>query len=296
MTFDQLETFITVVECGSFSRAADKLFLTQTALGHRISNIEKELGVVLLLRNRGISQVKLTAEGDRFIEIAKEIIKLWGQAMNLQEKKTRKAINISCANSMYNFFIPLILRRLIDNGFRPNAISSGTKQALYGIKLGDIDVAINSNDIDINDTSYIVDEIAEEQLVMMSHIGTAYGERISVKELDFEECFVIRWNSAFVNWCKKMFPDSGEHTAFFENVSLVEKAMHDDRWAVVPMSIADNYINNGYPFKKSIIEEELPSRKICLISKVPVTSARPLILKTMRDILKDFDGVTILDN
>ena len=50
MNFDRLQTFRLVVQLGSFSRAAEELFLSQPAVSLQIRHLEKELGVVLLER------------------------------------------------------------------------------------------------------------------------------------------------------------------------------------------------------------------------------------------------------
>jgi len=56
-----LEAFVAVAELGSFSRAAQRLNLTQTALSHRIRKIEEDLGTRLLVRTS--REVSLTMAG-----------------------------------------------------------------------------------------------------------------------------------------------------------------------------------------------------------------------------------------
>ena len=46
----QLDAFSMVIRTGSFSKAAKKLFVTQSALSHRIKALEEELGTVLIIR------------------------------------------------------------------------------------------------------------------------------------------------------------------------------------------------------------------------------------------------------
>jgi DNA-binding transcriptional LysR family regulator len=48
----QLKALRAIVETGSFSIAADRLRLTQSALSHQIKNLEEELGETLLIRGR----------------------------------------------------------------------------------------------------------------------------------------------------------------------------------------------------------------------------------------------------
>ena len=50
MDLDNLKAFIHVAEKGSFSRAADTLYITQPAVSKRISNLESELNTTLFDR------------------------------------------------------------------------------------------------------------------------------------------------------------------------------------------------------------------------------------------------------
>ena len=45
MTFLEIEAFLKIAQCGSFSAAAEKLYITQPALGRRIRALEEELGI-----------------------------------------------------------------------------------------------------------------------------------------------------------------------------------------------------------------------------------------------------------
>ena len=56
MEFRQLRYFVRIVECGSFSRAAEHLNVAQPALSRHVRNLEAELGVKLLERTgRGVT-------------------------------------------------------------------------------------------------------------------------------------------------------------------------------------------------------------------------------------------------
>jgi DNA-binding transcriptional LysR family regulator len=57
----QLATFVAVAEEGSFTRAADRLHVVQSAVSAGVRNLEKELGVMLF--DRSTHRVKLTDAG-----------------------------------------------------------------------------------------------------------------------------------------------------------------------------------------------------------------------------------------
>jgi DNA-binding transcriptional LysR family regulator len=69
-----VEAFYWVATLKSVSRAAEKLFITQSAMSSRIAALEDELGVLLL--DRRDKQVRLTAAGSRFIVMAERLLTL----------------------------------------------------------------------------------------------------------------------------------------------------------------------------------------------------------------------------
>ena len=59
MNLRQLKYFVSVVEAGNMTRAAEQLHVAQTALGMQIRQIEEDLGVALLVRHsRGVEPTK----------------------------------------------------------------------------------------------------------------------------------------------------------------------------------------------------------------------------------------------
>lgn len=70
--FYQLRYFLAVVETGSFTKAAERSFVTQPTLSAGIQKLEASLGVRLFHRSN--RRVFLTEAGTRFVERAKAII------------------------------------------------------------------------------------------------------------------------------------------------------------------------------------------------------------------------------
>lgn len=72
-----VEAFYWVASLKSVTRAAEKLFLTQSAMSSRIAALEEELGVLLL--DRRDKHFKLTVAGTRFLVYAKRMLELQRQ-------------------------------------------------------------------------------------------------------------------------------------------------------------------------------------------------------------------------
>jgi len=70
--FDELSAFVEVARWNSFSRAAEKLFVTQPAISAKIRSLEEEVGARLFDRSGG--KVSLTAAGKAFQKYAEEAL------------------------------------------------------------------------------------------------------------------------------------------------------------------------------------------------------------------------------
>ncbi len=71
MDIRQIQYFLSIVETGSFSAAADEHYISQSSLSKKIIALEKELGVPLFDRSK--RKVFLTDAGEVFLEHARKI-------------------------------------------------------------------------------------------------------------------------------------------------------------------------------------------------------------------------------
>lgn len=72
MRLEQIHYYLTIVECGSITKAAGKLYISQPALSKQIALLEDEIGVKLLKRQaRGI---RLTEAGEQFAADCRKIM------------------------------------------------------------------------------------------------------------------------------------------------------------------------------------------------------------------------------
>ena len=72
MNIKQCETFLRLVEEGSISKAAQKMFFSKQGLSRAIQSLENELGVQLFLRTS--SGITLSHDGERILPEMKQIV------------------------------------------------------------------------------------------------------------------------------------------------------------------------------------------------------------------------------
>jgi len=80
VTLRQLRAFITVLECGSFSEAADTMHLSQAALSGLVKELESRLGVRLLDRNT--RSVGASVVGTAFEPMVRRVLADLDEALN----------------------------------------------------------------------------------------------------------------------------------------------------------------------------------------------------------------------
>ncbi|MBM7368552.1 LysR family transcriptional regulator [Gordonia hydrophobica] len=100
MEFRQLEYLSAVAETGRFSKAAERCFVSQSAISHQIAALERELEVVLF--DRSTRRVELTQAGEILLPRARELLRLRDDAVAAvrpQPDRVRIAANMSFANA-----------------------------------------------------------------------------------------------------------------------------------------------------------------------------------------------------
>lgn len=92
----QLQTFFTIVNTGSFSKAEETAFISRQALKKQIDALESELGFQLFRRtSKGI---QLTGEGQRFYEGARSLTSQMNELVELCRNMSREAITVRISN------------------------------------------------------------------------------------------------------------------------------------------------------------------------------------------------------
>ena len=131
MNLYYIDTFINVVESGSFSKAAEDLHISSTGVMKQIASIEEELGVQLLLRS--FKGVALTESGKVFFSECSRLLDVYNGIL----KNIRRAASSAIS--------PVVI------GFAPiNPMDSFIRICRRSSKLMQIPVSIISFATDIN--------------------------------------------------------------------------------------------------------------------------------------------------
>lgn len=104
-----LKTFVEVVHSGNFSKAAEALFVTQSAVSRRVKYMEDQYGTMLLNRSGPVLQP--TEAGWLVYEKARRMLALESElAKGLQTINDRKSLAFACTRPFGITFLPGIIK------------------------------------------------------------------------------------------------------------------------------------------------------------------------------------------
>ena len=110
MTFLQLKYFIEITSCGSISKAAKNLYITQPSLSNAVKELETEIGVELF--SRAPKGVSLTADGIEFLGYARQVVEQTSllEQRYLNKKPPRRLCAISTQHYAFavNAFVNMV--------------------------------------------------------------------------------------------------------------------------------------------------------------------------------------------
>ncbi|GLK67707.1 LysR substrate-binding domain-containing protein [Hansschlegelia plantiphila] len=107
---DQLRTFIAIVDTGSFTRAADVVFKTQSAVSMQMKRLEERVGRAIFARDgRG---VKLTDDGERLLDYARRIVHISREAVSaFEDDALTGRVRLGLPDDYAERYLPEILAR-----------------------------------------------------------------------------------------------------------------------------------------------------------------------------------------
>ena len=264
MTSSEIEAFLAVCRYKNISRAAQALFISQSSLSTRVRILEQELGCSLFARGKGIREVTLTKEGERFYGLAAEYMSVVERMMSVKRENKPERLRVSSLNSIGTYLLSPVYERFMEEA--PGAVLEvqdlETGPACRSVEEGRTDLAFVSSRRGSPQT--VFRPVFSEPFVFVCAASGAYPDEVELPMLDLERELYVRWCDESEQWHRDAF--NGEkpqlqleimsQLAFF-----IERGGH---WAIVPASVAGGLTAAG-AVKRCSANFELPRRTIsCL--------------------------------
>lgn len=113
MTIDtiSLQCFIAAAEGGSFTKAAERVSRTQSAVSQQVAKLENLLGKILFKRGKVL---EMTSEGELFLNYSKQIVKLHHEAIDcFKEPDLKGEVRFGIPDTFANAFLYEVLSEFI---------------------------------------------------------------------------------------------------------------------------------------------------------------------------------------
>lgn len=202
MDTELLKTFLEVNRTRHFGKAADNLFLTQSAVSARIRQLEQLLGVALFTRTR--NNVQLTPQGERLLRHADSILSTWSRARQeiAAPGAATAALAVGAVPSLWDIYLT---RWLVDLAERMPALSviaeaHSADALLRRVRERTLDLAFSFESPQVAEIAVV--ELIGVRLVMVTTHGTAHSDAL----FDRGDYVLVDWGTGFAGAHAQAFP------------------------------------------------------------------------------------------
>ena len=143
LDLDQLHTFITIADTGSFTRAAGEVHRTQSAVSMQMRRLEERIGKPLFEKDGRAN--RLTEEGERLLTYARRLLRLNRETLAaFDDASLEGSIRIGTPDDYADRFLPEIMARFGRSNPRVelSVVCEPTVNLVDQLKRGQLDIAI----------------------------------------------------------------------------------------------------------------------------------------------------------
>ena len=140
---DQLKTFVAIADMGSFTRAAEAVHKTQSAVSMQMKKLEERVTRPLFERDGRAS--RLTEDGERLLDFARRIVRLNVEALSsFADAELAGRVRLGVPDDYADRYLPEILARFSQSNPRVEVtvICEPTPMLVDRIGASDLDLAI----------------------------------------------------------------------------------------------------------------------------------------------------------
>lgn len=201
MQFQQLLYFVAVAETRHFTRAAERVHVSQPSLSQQIKALENELGAELFSRARG--NIALTDAGEALLPLARRILADADTArIEVQElaQLRRGRVRLGATPSLCTGLLPDVLRAFHDRhpGIQLLIEEGGSHDLVRELARGALDLALIVLPLPAASPALTTIELLQEDLVVVSSAAEpAPGSDASVRVADLREAPLVMFRHGY---------------------------------------------------------------------------------------------------
>ncbi len=147
LDLDQLHTFVTIADMGSFTRAADEVHRTQSAVSMQMRRLEDRIGKQLFEKDGRTN--RLTEDGEKLLAYARRMVRLSRETLAAFDDESLEGhVRIGTPDDYADRFLPEIMARFARSNPRVelSVVCEPTVNLVEHVRRGNLDIAIISHD------------------------------------------------------------------------------------------------------------------------------------------------------
>lgn len=266
MNFDEIQTFLSVVQHTNIARAANELYIGQGTASTRILHIEQELGVQLFFRQKGLKTVTLTPEGEYFLSIAQQMLSLMQRAEHIKNLLVFRELRISAVDTLNQFHFVQVYRGFMEH--HPDI-----KFYLQTEHSTEIHQLIENQQIDMGfvfslhkSPNVVATPLYTEKSVILYHRDCRFSQTHDFADLNPEDEIYPTFGNDYDLWHQQRFPNSNIRKISIGTFSMLPNFIDlPGSWSILPQSLADILVKRNDKLVYDIITENPPPARTAYI-------------------------------
>jgi len=225
MEIRALRTFIAVAETGSFTRAGQRLKISQSAVSQQIRALEENVGTALFTRQA--RNVLPTQAGDVLLPYARQITSKVDEAAAVVadiEGMGRGRVAIGAGGAICHHVLPQILSEFSSRfaKIEIQVISGFSVDTLRRTLEGSVDLGLML--LPVNDDGVVATELGRDELVAIAPPGHGWQslERVRARDFVGEQIVVYNRNSQTFRILERFLLEDGVFPKFGMEISDLE--------------------------------------------------------------------------
>lgn len=239
-----IEAFLAVAMSRTLGKAAKLLNVTQSTVSYNLSELENELGMILVDRQKGVKSIQLTPAGEGLLPLALRWQETIREISGLRTPGVAYKLTIGGSESVNYRILKNIYRKLIchEPPVFMKIITDLSDMMYPAIESRAIDIAItlheeSSRFVQIEpfySESFVAARIAEE--------GEEAGEYVDIGTL-LPECeFYIEWSGSYRLWHDHIWDPSQCAHVKLDSMNLATMLMtRPGQWCMIPESGVEQF-------------------------------------------------------
>ncbi len=252
-----LNTLIAAIESGTFSKAAEILHITQSAVSQRIKFLEEHFGQQLI--DRSGQRLALTSAGRVVFAKAKDILEKEKEMLScLQEAAAQKRLSLCCTPTFGMAFLPQVLNNFLRahsdmNDFK--FVFQQPSEALRDLRNEEFDLAVIEHSLEQDFSGFDCFSMPDDEMLVVAAASLNVPNDGGVIELDALKnyrLFARRDGCSSKELMRRNLLACGCDFADFDGVIVsddlrftVQSVMAGDGIAYVSQSLVSQYLDAG---------------------------------------------------